>query len=322
MKALVFLGPGRMELGDRPDPEGEVLVRILGSGVCGTDLKTFLKGHHLFVPPTVLGHECFGRVEKATAASGLSPGELVAAAPYLECGVCPTCSKGLGELCSSKDYISGGCFAERFAASSAYAKRGLFRIGEPRPAFALVEPLACVLNGLSRLGKAGKGKILVVGGGPMGALFGMVLEERGLPFAIVEVGSWRASLLKSWAWDLRRPDDIQKGDWDGVVLAVNIAGLVPRYLSLVAEGGTLLLFAGYPRQERAEIDPYDIHYREVRIDGSFGYAHAHFEEALSLVSTHPERYERLITHRVPLDRWESAFEALRKGEAQKVVFEP
>jgi L-iditol 2-dehydrogenase len=322
MKALVYLGPGSMELRDIDEPAGEVLVRVLGSGLCGTDLKTYMKGHHMFVPPTVLGHECYGKIESATADSGFLAGEFVAIAPYLECGICPVCLKGNGQLCGNKSFISGGCFAEYVAADSAYAKRAFFRISEARIAYALVEPLACVLNGIGKLRLDGGRKALVVGGGPMGSLFGAVLEARGLPFAFVEVNPGRAAILSNWGWKLVPSGEVPAREYDQVVLTVNKPELVSTWLAAAADGGNLLLFSGFSRQDRATIDPYDTHYREVSMTGSYGYARSHFVEALGLISTSPESFERLVTHRLPLARGVEAMGLLQRGEAMKIVIEP
>jgi L-iditol 2-dehydrogenase len=304
MKALVYLGPGSMETRDIDMPAGEVLVRVLGTGLCGTDLKTFLKGHHMFTPPTVLGHECYGRIERAPASSGFATGDLVAIAPYLECGSCPSCRKGYGELCARKSYISGGCFAEYVAADSA------------------VEPLACVLNGAARLHLDGGRKVLVVGGGPMGSLFGAVLEAKGLPFALVETNPGRAAILARWGWQVLSPTDVPDKEYDQIVLTVNRAELVTKYLGAAADGGNLLLFSGLSRQDRSTIDPYDIHYREISMTGSYGYARVHFMEALTLITESKERFERLITHRLPLERGVEAMGLLQAGEAMKIVLEP
>ncbi|MCX7027053.1 MAG: alcohol dehydrogenase catalytic domain-containing protein, partial [Spirochaetes bacterium] len=70
MRALVYTGIGQLEMRDVPDPEAEFVVKVLGSGICGTDLKTYQKGHHFFPPPAILGHEFYGTVAKAPKGSG------------------------------------------------------------------------------------------------------------------------------------------------------------------------------------------------------------------------------------------------------------
>jgi len=119
MKALVYTGIGHLEMQERPKPEADFIVKVLGCGICGTDLKTYQKGHHFFPPPAVLGHEFFGLVEKASPASGYSIGDPVVVAPYAECGSCPRCRAGAGTLCRSKSFVDGGNFTASAAVSIA-----------------------------------------------------------------------------------------------------------------------------------------------------------------------------------------------------------
>ena len=322
MKALVYLGPGMMEYRETGKPEGAVVLRILGSGVCGTDIKTFQKGHHMFAPPTILGHECIGRVEIAAPGCGVAEGELVAVAPYVECGICERCRKGLGHLCHGKSYLSGGCFAEYVAMDAGLAKLGLFPIGTPDPVYTLAEPLACVMNGMKKLTLGAGRKVLVVGSGPMGSLFGALLESMGQPFAVVEPSAYRRGLIRAWGWKVISGDEAVEASFDQIVLTVNRSELVQKYVGAAADGGNVLLFSGFSRSDRAEVDPYDIHYREVSVTGTFGYARGHFIEALGVIAREGARFGRLITHRMPLSRGLDAMSLLQRAEAMKVVLEP
>ncbi len=322
MKALVYLGPGMMEYRETEKPAGELVLRILGSGICGTDIKTFLKGHHMFTPPTVLGHECIGLVESAPPGCGVREGELVAVAPYLECGNCARCRKGLGQLCHDKSYVSGGCFADYIAMDAGYAARGLFLIQDSDPVYTLAEPLACVVNGMKKLRLESGRRVLIVGAGPMGSLFGALLGSMGQPFAIVEPSPFRRELISGWGWEILSAEEAKAAAFDQIVLTVNRSELVQEYIGAAADGGNVLLFSGFSRSDRATIDPYDIHYREVSVTGTFGYAREHYVEALDVIDREGPRFGRLITHRIPLERGLEAMALLQKGEAMKVVLEP
>lgn len=322
MKALVYLGPGSMEYQESPEPRASLILEVLGSGICGTDIKTFRKGHHMFTPPTILGHECIGRVIAAPAGCAVELGQSVAVAPYIECGTCPSCRKGLGQLCKAKSYVSGGCFAEYLGMDADYARQGLFPIAGPDPVYTLCEPLACVINGMEKLRLDAGRRVLVVGAGPMGSLFGAMLESRGQDFAIVETSAARRSLIARWGWPVIGPNEVKQGDFDQIVLTVNSTELITTCLSLAADGGNLLLFSGFARADRAMVDPYDIHYREVSMTGTFGYARHHFVQALEVLKSEAPRFGRIITHRLPLASWERAMELLDRGEAMKIVLEP
>ena len=190
MKALVYRGIGQLELQDLPTPEAEFLVKVLGCGICGTDLKTYSKGHHMFPPPAVLGHEFYGLVERTIPGSGFSVGDPVVVAPYAECGTCALCSIGAGTLCRQKSFVEGGAFCEYLGIPASYVATGVFRIPEADDAFTLVEPLACVLNGVAHLKLRATGRVLVIGAGPMGAL-SPFFSRRGHSVTVLEPGAVR-----------------------------------------------------------------------------------------------------------------------------------
>jgi len=322
MKALVYTGIGHLEMQERPKPEADFIVKVLGCGICGTDLKTYQKGHHFFPPPAVLGHEFFGLVEKASPASGYSIGDPVVVAPYAECGSCPRCRAGAGTLCRSKSFVDGGAFCEYVGIPADYVATGVFRIPLIDDSFSLVEPLACVLNGFEHLKLREGSKALVVGSGPMGALFALVFRAQGVPVTVVEPGAMRREKVASWGIDAREPGDLAAGEYDNIVIAVNKKELVSDYVKAVADAGTVLMFSGLSKEEIVAIDAYAIHYREVSLTGSFGYAMRHFRKALALITDHREMFSQVITHRMPLEEGAAAFNLLASGQAFKIILKP
>jgi L-iditol 2-dehydrogenase len=304
----------------RPIPQDDIVIKVAASGVCGTDLKTYLKGHHMFQPNSVLGHEAYGEiVNVAGQIDGFKPGEHVVVAPYYECGECDLCRKGVGQLCTHKRFIQTGCFSEYIAVSAEYARKGLYKIAEGHDVYTLVEPLACVINGMEKLDLAQGRKVLVVGSGPMGTLFAIALSGLGVPVDVVEISEWRREKLTSYGFNVLRPEEVEQGKYDQIVLTVNRPELVQLYLSLATNGGNLLLFSGFSKSDRAEIDPYDIHYREVRITGSFGYSLAQFRKSLQMIEHNKDSFGQMITHKFGLDDGAMAFDILKNGEAMKLI---
>lgn len=319
MKALMYLGPGILEQQEIPKATGDIVIRVIASGVCGTDLKTFLHGHPMFKPPTVLGHECYGEiVELNKELPGYKVGDLVAVAPYLECGKCDLCDAGVPELCKDKTFVETGCFSEYIAMSVKHGSKALFPIEEASDIFTLVEPLACVLNGVEKL-DGRTGNTLIVGGGPMGTLFALTLKAMGKTTVVVETSEWRQSFLQNAGIEAVKPDELDGTGFDSVIMAVNNPDIVPEYMNKVGSGGNLLLFAGYPSKTMLNLDPYLIHYKEVSILGSFGFGMKHFAEAVDFIKKNPENYESLLTDKFQLDNAEKAFELLKQGKAMKAI---
>lgn len=316
MKALYYLGPEKLEIKQTEKPVGEVVIEVIGTGICGTDLKTYLKGHPMFKPPTILGHECYGKIVELSDCPGeLKLGDTVAIAPYVECGECDVCKRGTPELCKNKSYVESGCFAEYVAMSKEHARKALFKVTDD-PVQSLAEPLACVYNGFEKLIHKPK-KLLIVGGGPMGTLFALLGLSQGCDTYVVEKSNWRLEYLRKMG--ITSGSEPPQGVFDGVILAVNIPELVKEYIPLAADGGKVLLFSGYPKDAVVELDPYAIHYREVGIVGSFGFALEHFKRAVRTLCEMPELFSKLITHTFELEKAPEAFELLRRGKAMKIL---
>lgn len=325
MKALMYEGIERLEMQETERPEGNFIIRVTGCGICGTDLKTYLKGHPFFTPPTILGHEYVGEIVSVPKGSTFSPGEKVVVAPYIECGNCGVCKRDLGQLCQDKSYVSGGGFCEYLSIPDNYEHiGGVFRLpdGADQLVFTLVEPLACVLNGTSHLKINAYSRVLVVGSGPMGALFALYFQQQGVPVAVVEPNDERRTVVEGWGITCYRPGEAPVSEYDTVVIAVNKAELVAEYVEGVADGGTVLVFSGLPKSEKLVLDSYAVHYREITVTGSYGYAVNHFAQAFEMIKENPNHYRRLITHTFPLEQGTEAFQLLRNGKAFKIVLEP
>lgn len=324
MKSLIYKALGVLEMGETPYPETPVVLKVTGTGICGTDLKTVYKGHRFFTPPTVLGHEFYGQIEKAPEGYKYPVGTWVTVAPYFECGECDWCKNGLGDFCENKRYVETGSFAEYVGIPEGY-EAGIFPLPEMEnkedyDVFALTEPLSCVLNGLSRLNiKQGYSKVLIVGGGPMGVLFAFCLQKLNIDFSVVEPSEARASVLRQWNINTVKPEEVGKGEYDNVVLAVNIGALVEQYLPLVRKGGSLLVFAGLPKGDMLNVDAGAIHYNEINVTGCSGFSLHHFEEAFRMISEAPDLFRRLISCKMNLSEGMKAFEMLKAGQAFKII---
>ena len=324
MKCLMFEELGKLNPSTTADPTLPVWIRVEATGICGTDLKSVYVGHRYFQPPTVLGHEFYGRIAKAPAGYPLKEGTWVVAAPYYECGKCALCGAGKGDLCQEKKYVEAGSFAEYVGVPLDYMD-GLFVLPEKKDkadydVYALTEPLACVINGTSRLETIkGYSKVLVVGGGPMGALFALYYKSKDIDCAIVEPNPERAQRLESWGIRTVKQEDVKKGEYDNVVIAVNISKLIPAYLPLVRQGGNLLVFSGLPKGDILEVDAGIVHYNEVSVKGCSGFALAHFREAFDTIRNNEASFRQLITHKFDFEHGQEAFDMLKAGKAFKIL---
>ena len=153
----------------------------------------------------------------------------------------------------------------------------------------------------------------------MGALFALYYASKGIEAAIVEPNDQRAEKLRSWGINTVKQDQVQKGEYDNIVIAVNIAPLVAAYLPLVRQGGTLLVFSGLPKGEMLSVDAGAVHYNEVSVKGCSGFALSHFREAFETIRDNEERFRQLITHRFSFEDGQEAFDMLKAGKAFKIL---
>ena len=285
MRAAVFGGGGVLEVQELPVPapgEGEVLLRVLACGVCGTD-------NHIFTgeltegvsPPVVLGHEIAARVEAVGAGvSGLSAGQFCSVDPVIGCGRCPKCRAGLDNLCPDPvviGYKPDGGFAQYVVVP---AEKVVPLAASAGPAGGvLCETLACVLRGYDRLEFAAGGSALVLGAGTVGLLWAQLLasspcakllQTEIVPFRREKAARLGAqAVIDPSAGDLAEAVRCELPDGaDYIVDATGDPRAVEEALPLLAAGGTFMLFGVCPADSRVTFSPHDLFLKESKIIGS------------------------------------------------------
>lgn len=336
MPAVVFQGEGRWALEERPVPRvrnpDEVLLQVEACGICGTDLHILeIPPGHPATPGVILGHEVIGRVvEVGPAVTHLRPGDRVAVAPNLSCGVCPFCQRGLFNHCER--FTTLGIFLDGgLAAYEVAPARALFPISPQVPLERAVfaEVLSTVVGGTLQARLHPGEHAVVLGCGPVGLLFLQIFRASGAGTLIAaDVAPFRLAFARRVGADRAvnpREEDLEavvrEATGIGADVVVDAVGsLMAMALRLARPGGTVVLF-GMNAQARAEIAQYEITRRELRVVGSYVGRHT-FPLAIQLLERGVIRPEALVTHRLPLSRFGEGLEHLRRGEAVKVMMVP
>ena len=190
MQAVVYYNPGDIRVEERPEPApaaDNLIVRVRACAICGTDLKLATIGNPRCHPPRIIGHEMVGHiVYSGTEVQGFMVGERITLATTVACGNCPYCASGLGNMCPNAKPISydfDGAFAPLLAVPPmALAGGNVIKVPDsvPDDAAALSEPLSCAINAQTLAGVKPGDRILIVGGGPLGALRGEQSRARGV----------------------------------------------------------------------------------------------------------------------------------------------
>jgi L-iditol 2-dehydrogenase len=314
------------------------VVRVEAALTCGTDLKTYRRGHPKIPLPTPMGHEFSGVV--AAVGAGVDrfrEGDAVACVPTAPCGECRLCRRGRESLCpDAVGRMVFGAFAEYVRLPAHLARTNVF----PRPAglsaeaAAALEPLACVVHGADRVAFERAEHVVLLGDGPIALFFAQVARLRGAGRVLL-VGRHPARLAVAAALGAEPLEDpggetlveAVRG-WTGgtgadvVVECVGRPEVWEAAPALAAVGGEVLLYGGCATGTRASFDTYRVHYDEVDLKGAFHYGRADVRRALDHLVRGEVRAEPLITHRRPLARLEEALGLALSREAVKVAVTP
>jgi threonine dehydrogenase-like Zn-dependent dehydrogenase len=334
MRAAVFKGAGVVELEEVPEPvverDDDVIIEVEACGICGTDLQI------LNVPPghpadagVVMGHEFIGRVRATgSTVSGLSEGQRVTVDPDPKCGICGPCRAGRPASCENVRAL--GIFRDGALAPLVSAPAdAVFPLSDrpPTAIAALIEPLACVVNGVNKANPRPGESAVIFGAGAIGCLFLAMFKAAGAsPVIVVEPQDARGAVARAVGADaVVRPDELDErrrallpAGADIVVDAVGSQfGAAVEHAAL---GGRIVLF-GQNQTARPPIHQYTITERSLTVLGSYVTAFT-FPTAIRLVESGALNLEPIVTNVLPLDRLGEGLDLLRSGTATKVVVTP
>jgi len=326
-----------------PLKPGEVRVRIEAALTCGTDLKVFKRGYHakMIAPPAVFGHELAGIISEIAPPApygrgerGQRPGEgsldwkigdRVVAANSAPCGECFHCRCGQENLCEDLLFLNGA-YAESIAIPARLVQKNLLRLN-PETDFrdaALVEPLACVVQGVADTRLRTGQNVLVIGAGPIGLMFVVLAKNLGCHVTVV---GRRAVRLEA-AQRLGAEQIIDIGDgrelvakvhqatqthFDAVLEAVGRPETWEAAVPLVRKGGTINFFGGCPSGTQVSFDTELIHYSNLTLLASFHHTPRAIRRALEFIEAGLIRAQDFVDGECPLSRLPELFKQMAAG---------
>ncbi len=334
-------GPGHVRLTDVGEPlpgRGQVRIAVKIAGVCASDLHILHDDIKLNLrPPVVMGHEFSGCIDElGEGVTGLVPGERVTSeTTFRSCRTCRHCRSGNYNLCPEKEligYVHNGCFAPYVVvpADRVHALPSNLSFEEG----AMCEPLACCCHAaLEQTSIDSSETVVVAGAGPIGLLCAQLAMVRGAKTILcgtnddVERFTAAESLGITKLINVSREDaetvvkEATGGEGADVFLECSGAGAAARMgLTLLRRGGRFCqvgLLGDY-----VNLDFGVIAYKELQVTGSIGSRRSSWEKAVALLANGKVDVKPLLGEPLPLEKWEEAFEIVRRRRALKVLLRP
>jgi len=343
MKAAMYYGPGNMKYEETDIPEicaGDILVKVNVALTCGTDLKTFKRGHPVVVQklPMILGHEFAGVVERVgEKVKQFKQGMRVVAANSAPCNECFYCKRGRQNICEHlNENIISGAYAEYIRVPEHIVRQNTFEI-PPTLSFkdaALVEPLACVVHGVAAAGISLADTVVIIGSGPIGLMLLQLAKRSGSSRVIVtDLSQKRLETAKALGADIvisgKNEEQIaevkEQTEGRGADIVIEAVGQPQTWemaIEMTRKAGTTMLFGGAPAGTKFTIDTRRFHYEELTIKGVFHHTPMYVEKALKLLECGAINTKAIITREMPLKNVVEALKLMETGDVAKVAIIP
>jgi len=334
--------PGGMALrrqADREPGPSEVLVDVVAAGLCGTDLEVWkwpdwLSSRMAGRLPVTLGHEFAGHVRHIGAGvSGFGVGDLVAVESHISCGRCRTCSTGRAHICEHLGYvgidIDGGLAGQ--AVLPADVLRPLPATVAPDDA-ALLEPFALAVRAVTVDGGVRGRSVLVTGLGPLGLMTLAVAGDSGATRVIgVESNAERLRFARDYAERVPGSavldataaglgSDVRRLTGGGVDVWIDFSGAdaaIAFGIEQTVVGGSARLLGTSFGPVAFDLSPAVM--KEIGFHTLHGRDDEAWSVAIAMLAERRVDLSGLVSHRLPLERFDEAFRLLLEGRACKVL---
>jgi len=339
MKVAKYYNNKDVRIEEMPVPgidRGEILVKIIASGICGSDV---MEWYRIKKAPLVLGHEIAGEVvETGEGVEKFKNGDRVTVAHHVPCNTCHYCLNGDFSLCDtlrSTNFDPGG-FCEFVRVPRINVDRGTFLLPDTvsYEDATFAEPLACVLRGQRIAGIKPGQSVLVLGSGISGLLHIKLAKALGAGLIIAtDVNQFRMDSAKKSGADFvfnakdfnsERLREVNEGRLaDLVILCAGAIPAMKQALVSADRGGTLLLFALPEPGTEIAVDFWNLWREGITITSSYAGPPGDTTTAIELIRAKRVDVSDMITHRLPLDKTGEAFRLVAEAQDSiKVVIEP
>ena len=312
MKALVCQAPGRLEVEERPAPArgaGEVLVKPVRIGICGTDYHIYEGNQPFLSYPRVMGHELAVEVVEAQPASGFAAGQLCVVNPYISCGHCIACRQGKSNCCVSIAVLGVHRDGGMTGLISLPPHNLIAAEGLNADECAMVEFLAIGAHAVRRGTVSPKDRALVIGAGPIGLGVGLFASLSGATVTMMDRDQERLDAARD-LFPIAGPilteggvaravlDRIEGEGFDVVFDATGSSKSIESAFAHVASAGRYVLVSVVKGD--INFTDADFHRKELTLLGSRNATTEDFERVIGAILASRAPVDKWITHRTSL----------------------
>ncbi len=340
MRVAVWYNNRDVRIEEMPRPKigkGELLVRVVASGICGSDV---MEWYRLDRAPLVLGHEIAGEVVEAGEGVGMyKVGDRITAAHHVPCNACRYCLNGNHTVCDTlrRTNFDPGGFAEYVRLPAINVDRGVFLLPDDvsYEEATFTEPLACIMRGQRRANVQSGQSVLIIGSGISGLLHVQYARAIGAePIVAVDINRYRLKAAEKFGADaaisvdgfsLDRLRELNDGRLaDRVIVCTGAVTAVNQALASVERGGTVLFFAPTAPGITVPVSINNLFWRnDITLTTSYACSPTDYAEALKLIHARRLPLREMITHRLGLSETGLGFKLVAEaGESLKVIIEP
>ena len=275
-QALILESIGVIRVAELPLPSlapGDLLVQVKAATTCGTDLKAYRRGHPQIPMPGGFGHEYAGIVATTGAGAKFHVGDPIMGVHTAPCQSCRWCKKGQENLCETiMDTKVLGSFAEYLRIPARIANLNVFLKPDTisYAQAALLEPLACVTQGLQEVNFDTVRNALVIGPGAIGLMFAKMLQTRGIETILLGRSPARLDVARQMELTTAQfSNPPQKSSFDLVVECTGTKEIWEMSPQWSAKGGQIVLFGGLPSGTEVSFDSGKLHYDQITLLSPF-----------------------------------------------------
>ncbi len=345
MNAAMFYAPGdvRFERTEIPQPgPGELLVKVQAALTCGTDIKTYQRGHPKIITkiPSTFGHEFSGEVlEVGQGVTTFEPGMRVVCCNAVPCHECYYCKLGHHNLCENL-LILNGAYAEYIVIPALMVKHNTYQLPEwmTYQEAALAEPLGTAVHAVRAAGIQPGDTVAVIGSGPLGLMLTRLAHLQGGRVILAGKGQERLDQAKKFGVNeiiditaMTEPEDRIQAVRDltdgrrGVDVVIEAVGKPEAWeeaIQMVRKAGNVIFFGGCKKGTTITVDTVLMHYSELKLIGVFHQTPDDFKRSFDLLAARLVDGRDFVKETLPLSQLIEAFNKVKALEAIKYAIDP